>query len=88
MIKWSKKIQEISEEREDLVVDINDFEFGEVIGHGGYGDVIRATQKSTGKDCAVKKIYSQKLEGNKFRRYLNEIKILSTVDNLFLLELN
>ena len=85
MSNWEKKIKDAAVERKELVINLNDFVFGEVIGTGGYGKVIKARQLSTGMDCAVKQIYSRKLEGDKMRRYLNEINTMSLADNLFLL---
>ena len=69
-----------------LAVSLDDFSIGDIIGSGGYGEIYKARQKSTGCSCAIKKIYKEKLEGKKLRRYLNEIAIMSRTNNLFLIQ--
>ena len=82
---WQQEINEISIQKQDLVVDLDDFDIQDIIGVGGYGEVRKSIQKSTGKECAIKKIYAEKLVGSKMRRYFNEINTMSQTDNLFLI---
>jgi len=69
----------------NLVVQMSDFLIGDVIGKGGFGEVRRAIRKSTGQDCAVKQIYSERLEGGKLNRYICEITTMAQCNSTFLI---
>jgi len=71
-------------EESELVVKLDEFEVGDTIGKGGFGEVKRAIQKKTGVQCAIKQIFNERLEGNRFRRYVGEIETLAQCDNMFL----
>ena len=81
---YKKDLAEFSVEESGLVVDLKDFEFGDIIGKGGFGEVRRAIHRSTGRDVAVKQIFSERLEGSRLRRYIGEIKTMSKCNNMFL----
>ena len=84
MSQYRKYLTKFTLEESKLVVSLDDFEFGDVIGKGGFGEVRRAIRKSTCQDCAVKHIFSEKLEGNKLKRYIGEIETMARTDNMFL----
>ena len=84
MNSYKKFLEEFSLEESHLVINLNDFEYGEIIGKGGFGEVKKAIFKKNKKICAIKEIYNERLEGNRFRRYLGEIETLAQCDNMFL----
>ena len=84
MSQYKKQLDEFIAASPDLIVRLSDFEFGDTIGKGGFGEVRRATQISTGRDCAIKTIFNERLQGNKLRRYLGEVATMSQCDNMFL----
>ena len=84
MTSHKRHLAKITMKESQYVVDLDDFEFGDVIGKGGFGEVNRARFKETGKDCAVKKIFSERLEGNRLRRYIGEIETMAKCNNMFL----
>ena len=81
---YKRYLKEFSLEESQLVIKLSDFEFDDIIGKGGFGEVHKAIQKSTGRACAVKQIFNEKLEGNRFRRYIGEVQTLARCDNMFL----
>lgn len=84
MSAYKQDLADFSAEESELVVKLSDFDFGDVIGKGGFGEVNRAIQKSTGRDVAIKQIFAERLEGNRLRRYIGEIKTMAKCDNMFL----
>ena len=81
---YKRKLQEFSVKMKQLVVDLDDFDYGDVVGKGGFGEVRRAIDKKTGRECAVKTIFSERLEGSRLRRYIGEIETLAQCNNMFL----
>ena len=84
MTIYKRYLEEFSLEKNELVVNLDDFEMGDVIGKGGFGQVRRAIYKKTGIECGIKQIFTERLEGNRFRRYIGEIETLANCDNMFL----
>lgn len=84
MSVYKRYLEEFSLEEKRLVVNLDDFEMGDVIGKGGFGQVRRAIYKKTGIECGIKQIFTERLEGNRFRRYIGEIETLARCDNMFL----
>ena len=84
MSVYKRYLEEFSLEESELVVNLDDFEMGDVIGKGGFGQVRRAIYKKTGIECGIKQIFTERLEGNRFRRYIGEIETLARCDNMFL----
>jgi len=84
MSSHKRHLAKITAQESQYVVALADFEFGDEIGKGGFGEVHRARQKNTGRDCAVKKIFSERLEGNRLRRYIGEIETMTKCHNMFL----
>ncbi|EAY04342.1 TKL family protein kinase [Trichomonas vaginalis G3] len=84
MSVYKRYLEEFSHEESRLVVKMEDFDFGDVIGKGGFGEVHRAIYKKTGTECAIKQIFAERLEGNRLRRYIGEIETLARCDNMFL----
>lgn len=82
-----QQLEELKADFPDLVVNRSQFEFGNIIGKGGFGEVTRAFDKNSRKQCAVKQIFSERLEGNKMRRYIAEIRTMAMCDNMFLVPL-
>lgn len=84
MSVYQRHLKELSRTESDLVVNLSNFELKDVIGKGGFGEVLRGIDKNTGKVVAIKQIFSEKLEGNKLRRYLGEIETMAKCNNFFL----
>jgi len=82
---YKKQLKEFSKVEKHLLLELKDFVFGDTIGKGGFGEVKRAIHSKTGRECAIKTIYNDKLEGNKLRRYLGEIETMAKCKNPFLL---
>ena len=82
-----QQLEDLKADFPDLVVSRSQFEFGNMIGKGGFGEVSRAFDKKSRKQCAVKQIFSERLEGNKMRRYIAEIRTMAMCDNMFLVPL-
>ena len=81
------QLEELKADFPNLAVEQSQFEFRNVIGKGGFGEVYRAFDKVSKKLCAVKQIFSERLEGNKMRRYIAEIRTMAMCDNMFLVPL-
>ena len=84
---YKKDLQKFAEEESEYLVSLDDFDFGSVIGKGGFGEVTRGIRISTGQDCAVKQIFNARVEGPKLRRYISEVKTMASCNNLFLVPL-
>ncbi|EAY03825.1 TKL family protein kinase [Trichomonas vaginalis G3] len=84
MSQYRKQLEEFIAASPQLITQLSEFEFGDTIGKGGFGEVKRAVEKKTGRECAVKTIFTERLEGNKLRRYLGEVKTMSQCHNMFL----
>jgi serine/threonine protein kinase len=69
-------LDEIAMGLPDLVCTIHNFNLQEEIGKGGFGRVLRATDKRTGKVVAVKEVFASRIEGHRFRRYILEIETM------------
>lgn len=82
-----KGFQTLSKDDLKYVVEISDFESFDFIGKGGFAEVYKGTQKSTGKEVAIKQIFRNKLEGKRFKRYLYEIQTMVKTSNRFLVPL-
>lgn len=67
------------------LVSIDDFDIGPQIDSGTQGNIFRATQKSTNKQCVLKIINIKYHTFEKY--YVQEIKIFSQTKNKFLLRL-
>lgn len=84
MSTYKRKLQEFTTLKRDLVLNLDDFDYGDVIGKGGFGEVRRGVHKISGRECAVKTIFAERLEGNRLRRYIGEIETLAKCNNMFL----
>ena len=58
MATYKKHLEKFIHDYPELIVKLSDFEFGDTIGKGGFGEVKRATQKKTGRECAIKTIFN------------------------------
>jgi len=67
---------------------IEDYELGDLIGKGAYGEVFQAVHKETGKNYAIK-VYDryQMTQANKLKSINNEIKIIRRLDHPNLVKL-
>lgn len=79
-----KQLEDLESDFPDLVVKENQFTMGEVIGKGGFGEVYKAFDNVRKIECAYKRIFTERLEGNRMRRYIAEIKTMAMCDNMFL----
>ena len=70
-----------------LLKELKDYKFESVIGKGGFGEVRLGIDKKTGGKFAVKEIFSRRLQGNQFRRFIDEIKTMAEMRHQFLLEI-
>lgn len=84
-MSYQEYLSDFIKKYREYVVSLSDFEFGDTVGKGGFGEVRRAIQSSTGKECAVKTIFNERLEGSKLRRYIGEIETMIHCNNMFLL---
>lgn len=66
----------------------SDFEFGEILGEGAYGAVVRATEKATGRMMAIKMIQKKHLDKEQKRQSAKtERDILSMCDHPLIIKL-
>jgi serine/threonine protein kinase len=67
---------------------IDDFEIGDMLGKGAYGEVYHSVEKNTGKQYAIK-IYDryQMCQAHKIKSVNNEIKIIKKLDHPNLVKL-
>ncbi|EAY10706.1 TKL family protein kinase [Trichomonas vaginalis G3] len=82
-----RSLNSLTEKGSGFVVHLSEFIFGGVIGKGGFGEVRKAVQISTQRYCASKQIFSSRIEGQKFKRYVSEIETMLKCDNMFLIPL-
>ncbi|OHS96186.1 TKL family protein kinase [Tritrichomonas foetus] len=82
-----QQLEDLESDFPDLVVKKSQFSMGSVIGKGGFGEVYRAKDRKSQKECAYKQIFSEKLEGHRMRRYIAEIKTMASCYNMFLVPL-
>jgi len=68
----------IKEKHSEINLDYN---FVTTLGKGAFGEVIMATNKTTGIVRAIKIINKDKQQPNQYTRMLDEIKILKTLDH-------
>lgn len=78
-------IEELGIELSEFVVEQEDFQIGEEIGHGGFATVYVGMQISTGYLCAIKILNIEDLIGDHFDLYKREIIILAKCSDPFLL---
>lgn len=57
----------------------NDYEFGQKLGNGTYGEVFRGIHKATGEPRAIKRIPKEKIV--RFEQFYNEVMSLKTLDH-------
>lgn len=68
---------------------IEDYEVGEMLGKGSYGEVYQATHIKTGKELAIKTYDKYKMsEGNKKKSMYNEIRLLKKLNHPNLIKLH
>lgn len=79
------ELNQIFTEFRDFLINANDFVIIKKIGEGGFGEVYYGKHKQTGKECAIKKLFLDKLQKQKFVGFTREVTILATCENFFLL---
>lgn len=79
------ELNQIFTEFRDFLINANDFVFVKKIGEGGFGEVFYGKHKQTGKECAIKRLFIDKLQKQRFVGFTREVAILATCDNFFLL---
>ena len=67
------------------LVNLDDFEMGKCIGEGAFGKVYRGLHRPTQRDCAVKILIVQKLEGRDKLDFIREISVLAECNDFCLL---
>ncbi|KAK8863692.1 hypothetical protein M9Y10_011382 [Tritrichomonas musculus] len=75
----------LSSELSAYQINLDDFEIGREIGHGGFSQVYIGINTITGKLCAIKILNAKVLHEDTFMVYEREIRILANGRNLFLL---
>jgi calcium-dependent protein kinase len=65
----------------------NDYDVGEVIGKGGYGEVKKVVHKITGETRAMKIIKKESCDEGYLKSLTNEINILRTLDHPHIIKL-
>ena len=83
-----RKVQELIDNYPQYIVHKDDFIYLEKIGQGGFGEVYHAKLKSDpNRECAVKIIFAERLEGHRLKRYIYEVETMATCKNPFLVPL-
>lgn len=82
-----QELEELKEDFPNLALTHSQFEFRSVIGKGGFGEVYSAFDKNSKRLCAIKQIFSERIGGNKMRRFIAEIRTMAMCDNMFLVPL-
>jgi serine/threonine protein kinase len=77
-------LAELEAEFPDLVLDHSRFKLRRKIGHGGFGEVFLATDRKERRSCALKRLFDERLEGRRIRRYLSEVRTLALCTSRFL----
>ena len=72
------------QEHPNFVVDLNDFSIGQSIGRGGAGEVFKAYDSKTKKECAVKQIYAEHPEPLQMSHFIREIHMMAVCSSRFL----
>lgn len=80
-------LEQLAQDLPKYVINVNDYEIGKKIGHGGFSEVYIGRQKSTGIYCAIKILNAKDLQGDSLIVYTREVSILAHGQNLFLLRL-
>ena len=80
----SEVLQHLSAELKPYLVKLEDFELGESIGHGAYGEVFKAVHKKTGKVCAVKQLHGTHFTNKDILDFCREVAVLAKCDGMFL----
>lgn len=78
-------LSRLSREFSQYQININDFEIGKQIGHGGFSEVYIGIHTITGQLCAIKILNAKVLHEDTLTVYEREIRILANGRNLFLL---
>lgn len=65
----------------------NDYDVGEIIGKGGYGEVKKVIHKITGETRAMKIIKKESCDEGYLKSLTNEINILRTLDHPHIIKL-
>jgi serine/threonine protein kinase len=79
----AEALAELQSEFPDLVMPAENFTLGRMIGKGGFGEVFIALDRQRRK-IALKRLFSERLEGRRIRRYLSEVRTLALCDSQFL----
>ncbi|OHT12720.1 TKL family protein kinase [Tritrichomonas foetus] len=84
----SKHLQELEKKFSGGVVDLNDFQKGDVIGVGGFGKVYKAIYKPTREICAIKELANtDHLTEEIISEYRHEIEIVAKCRYSFVLSI-
>ena len=80
----SAVLKHLSGELQDYLVQLDDFEMGELIGKGAFGEVFKAVHKKTQKVCAVKKLFATDISDKDTVDFCREVAVLARCDGMFL----
>ena len=79
-----KTVKDLEIEFPQYIIRKEDFDIGEQIGKGGFGEVYQATYRRTGQECAFKELFAKKLENNHLKRYIYEIQTMASCKDPFI----
>ncbi|OHT12179.1 hypothetical protein TRFO_18190 [Tritrichomonas foetus] len=79
------EINDILKPIEDFQVNYNEFKIGKSIGRGSYAEVFIAVHIPTNQQAAIKILHAKQLNGKDKVYFCREVKILSSLNNPFVL---
>ena len=83
----SSVLEQVSPELAQFIVNVDDFEKGNVAGEGAFGKVYISIHKPTGTKCALKQLFCEKLEDRDLVEFIREIEISAKCNSMFVLPL-
>jgi serine/threonine protein kinase len=86
LAETSRSSQELLAALRHHLVHFDDFRILKPIGQGNFGEVFVAEHLPTGKQVALKKLFTTSLEGSDLMYFCREVSILARCRNFFLLQ--
>lgn len=76
---------EVSPLLQSFIVCLEDFDIGQKLGSGGFGEVYYGVHEPSGYRCAIKRLFFKQLEGDDLLLFKREIEVLIRCTNPFCL---